>query len=165
MMKHSNNHFAEQIFVSLPAVKMGQGGYSGAKRLEGEFLNRLGIDRNSIRGEDGSGLSELNAVSPEAVTRLLVGMAQHPAAAHFYDSLAVGGKDGTLQGRMKSEATLARVHAKTGYIRNVVCLSGYADSHKGNRYAFSFLVNNVRTGPSTIKEIQDRLCELLCRME
>lgn len=165
MMKHSNNHFAEQIYVSLSAVKLRKGSYSASKQLEGEFLTRLGIERGSVHGEDGSGLSELNGVTPEAVCRLLLGMARHPAAQAFYDSLAVGGLDGTLRGRMKSETTMARVHAKTGYIRNVVCLSGYADSLSGRRYAFSFLVNDVRTGPSVIKEVQDRICELLCRME
>jgi len=165
MMKHSNNHFAEQIYVSLSAVKLKRGSYGASRKLEQDFLSRLGIDRTQVRGEDGSGLSELDAVTPEAVCKLLWGMARHPAAEAFYNALAVGGLDGTLRGRMKSEATLARVHAKTGYIRNVVCLSGYADSLSGHRYAFSFLVNNVRTSPSAIKEVQDRLCEFLCRME
>jgi D-alanyl-D-alanine carboxypeptidase/D-alanyl-D-alanine-endopeptidase (penicillin-binding protein 4) len=165
MMKHSNNHFAEQIYVSIPAVKVGRGGYTAAKELETEFLARLGIDRSGVRSEDGSGLSELNYVTPEAVTKLLVGMARHPAGQYFYDSLAVGGMDGTLRGRMQSSATIAHVHAKTGYIRNVVCLSGYADSLSGSRYAFSFLVNDVKTSTSAIKETQDKLCDLLCRME
>ncbi|MCX7625526.1 MAG: D-alanyl-D-alanine carboxypeptidase/D-alanyl-D-alanine-endopeptidase [Candidatus Sumerlaeaceae bacterium] len=165
MMKHSNNHFAEQIYVSVSAVKLRKGSYSVSKQLESEFLARLGIERSSVRGEDGSGLSELNGVTPEAICRLLLGMARHPAAASFYDSLAVGGLDGTLRGRMTSEAAMARVHAKTGYIRNVVCLSGYADSRSGRRYAFSFLVNDVREAPSVIKEVQDHLCELLCRTE
>lgn len=165
MMKHSNNHFAEQIYVSVSAIKLHRGGYTASKQLEAEFLRRLGIDMRNTKFEDGSGLSEMNAVTPEAVCQLLVGMARHPAAPAFYDSLAVGGLDGTLRGRMRSEATLARIHAKTGYINNVVCLSGYADALSGRRYAFSFLVNDVRTGPSAIKETQDRLCELLCRLE
>ncbi len=165
MMKHSNNHFAEQIYVSVSAVKLGRGSYAASKQLETEMLGRFGIDRGSVRGEDGSGLSELNAITPEAVCKLLLGMARHPAAPYFYDSLAVGGLDGTLRGRMKSDVTMARIHAKTGYIRNVVCLSGYADSVSGKRYAFSFLVNDVKTGPAAIKQVQDKLCELLCKLD
>ncbi len=165
MMKHSNNHFAEQIYVSIPAIKLRRGSYSAAKQIEAEFLTRVGMDRSGVRGEDGSGLSEMNYVTPESVARLLLGMARHPAAPYFYDSLAVGGVDGTLRSRMHSSATMARVRAKTGYIRNVICLSGYADSLQGKRYAFSFLVNDVKTDSSSIKATQDRLCELLCRLE
>ncbi|MGB9692014.1 MAG: D-alanyl-D-alanine carboxypeptidase/D-alanyl-D-alanine endopeptidase, partial [Candidatus Sumerlaeaceae bacterium] len=164
MMKHSNNHFAEQIYVSVSAVKLGRGSYTASKQLEADMLKRFGIDRDGVRGEDGSGLSELNAITPEAVCKLLIGMARHPAAQSFYDALAVGGLDGTLRGRLKSDVTMARVHAKTGYIRNVVCLSGYADSVGGKRYAFSFLVNDVKTGPAAIKQVQDKLCELLCKL-
>ena len=165
MMKHSNNHFAEQIYVSVSAIRTKQGSYTASKKLEEEFLQRLGIDTRAIRVEDGSGLSELNNITPESVCQLLLGMARHPAGQFFYDSLAVGGLDGTLRGRMKSDVTLARVHAKTGYINNVVCLSGYADNRNGKRYAFSFLVNNVRTSPAAIKQAQDKLCELLCRLD
>ncbi|AXA35207.1 D-alanyl-D-alanine carboxypeptidase [Candidatus Sumerlaea chitinivorans] len=165
MMKHSNNHFAEQIYVSISAVKRGRGGYSQTRVLEQDFLRRCGLPVSELRAEDGSGLSRLNNVSPASVCSLLVAMHRHPAAKEFFDSLAVGGLDGTLRGRMRNETTLARVHAKTGYIANVVCLSGYADTKSGRRFAFSFLVNNVKTSPDSIKNAQDRLCELLCRVE
>jgi D-alanyl-D-alanine carboxypeptidase/D-alanyl-D-alanine-endopeptidase (penicillin-binding protein 4) len=161
MMKHSNNHFAEQIYVSVSAIKKGAGGYRASKTIENEFLQRAGIDPATVNFEDGSGLSRMNMVSPDAVCALLKHMSTHPASQQFFDSLAIGGQDGTLRGRLRSENTIARVHAKTGFINSVICLSGYLDSKLQKKLIFSFLVNDIKTSTNVIKSAQDRLCELL----
>jgi D-alanyl-D-alanine carboxypeptidase/D-alanyl-D-alanine-endopeptidase (penicillin-binding protein 4) len=161
MMKHSNNHFAEQIFVSVPAVKLGAGGYRSAKTMEEEFLKRAGINPAGVGHEDGSGLSEMNRVSPSDMCRLLAFMGTHKAGQVFFDSMPIGGRDGTLRGRMHSETVANRVHAKTGYINRVSCLSGYVALDPQRILAFSFLVNDIRIGVDRVKGTQDRLCEIL----
>ncbi|PKO15597.1 D-alanyl-D-alanine carboxypeptidase/D-alanyl-D-alanine-endopeptidase [candidate division BRC1 bacterium HGW-BRC1-1] len=160
MNKQSNNHFAEQIYVSVPAIKLGMGSYPAAKKLEADFLARAGIKNPQF--EDGSGLSEMNRVSPDEMVKLLAMMKNHPASQVYFDSLPVGGRDGTLRNRMQDKDVVARVHAKTGYINRVSCLSGYVlPNEQQSPLAFSFLVNEMRTDVSTVKATQDKLCEAL----
>ena len=160
MNKQSNNHFAEQIYVSVPAIKLGIGSYPAAKKLEAEFLARAGIKNPQF--EDGSGLSEMNRVSPDEMVKLLTMMKNHPSSQAYFDSLPVAGRDGTLRNRMQDKDVVARVHAKTGFINRVSCLSGYViPNEQQSALAFSFLVNEMRTDVSTVKAIQDRLCEAL----
>lgn len=160
MNKQSNNHFAEQIYVSIPAIKLGMGSYPAAKKLEAEFLAQAGIQNPQF--EDGSGLSEMNRVSPDEMVKLLAMMKNHPTSQIYFDSLPVAGRDGTLRNRMHDKDVVTKVHAKTGYINRVSCLSGYVvPSEQQSQLAFSFLVNEMRTDVSSVKATQDKLCEAL----
>jgi serine-type D-Ala-D-Ala carboxypeptidase/endopeptidase (penicillin-binding protein 4) len=158
MMKRSDNHFAEQMLVSVSAIRMGSGGYSNSKALQAQFLRKAGIDTREANLEDGSGLSRMNAVSPFHVYQMLVYMTRHQHADAFFDSMAIAGRDGTLRGRMGGANTVERVHAKTGHINNVSTLSGYVRLPSNNTVVFSLLVNNTRT---YVDATQDRICELL----
>ena len=159
MMKKSNNHFAEQLYVSISAVKAGRGGYSETEKIERAFLQRAGVDLNGLVLGDGCGLSESNRVSPSQMCQLLDFMLRQPSAKNFIDALPVSGRDGTLHGRMGNSATLERVRAKTGTINHVSTLSGYVLISPGRTAIFSFLVNG-NTGAA--HPVQDRLCTMLC---
>jgi D-alanyl-D-alanine carboxypeptidase/D-alanyl-D-alanine-endopeptidase (penicillin-binding protein 4) len=81
-------------------------------------------------------------VTARAVTQLLVAMHGQPDWRAFYDSLPIGGVDGTLRSRMRGTAAAGNVHAKTGSLTGVRALSGYVTGHDGTLYAFSILLNN-----------------------
>jgi D-alanyl-D-alanine carboxypeptidase/D-alanyl-D-alanine-endopeptidase (penicillin-binding protein 4) len=66
----------------------------------------------------------------------------------YYDSLAVAGKDGTLEDRMRGTAAAGNAHAKTGTLNIAVCLSGYVESANGHLVAFSILMNGGSMGTS-----------------
>ena len=67
---------------------------------------------------------------------------------------------GTLAGRFENVALHGTtVHAKTGYIRWVSCLSGYVTAPDGRRRSFSILVNGLRQ-PGAVgraKKLQERV--------
>lgn len=161
MMKTSNNHLAEQIYVSVSNARLGKGSYTNSLRLEQDLLRRAGIDPARVQAMDGSGLSEGNRVAPADMTKLLTFMSKHVYAQQYYDCMAISGKDGTLRNRMSTIA--GRVHAKTGTINNVKTLSGYIALSQGNVLSFSFLVN--KTGGSSPSSLQDSLCRALARLE
>lgn len=165
MMKHSDNHFAEQLYVAVSAIKTANGGYDASKRLESAFLTRVGISPKDLNFEDGSGLSESNAVSPAQYCTLLTYMMRQPYAQAFFNSLPVGGQDGTLRGRMQGARVKGRVLAKTGHINYVNCLSGYIVLAPQKTVVFSFLVNNIKTSTGYINQMQDRLCEIISQLQ
>lgn len=165
MMKNSNNHFAEQIYVMVSALKLGRGSYTASRELEAGLLRRAGIDTRGIVCDDGSGLSERNAVTPTDVAKMLRFMTTHPAGRTYYESMAVGGRDGTLRRRMAGGPAEGRVHAKTGTINGVSCLSGYLALRPDRTLVFSFLVNDVRGGAGGMTAVQNRLCETLAVLQ
>jgi D-alanyl-D-alanine carboxypeptidase/D-alanyl-D-alanine-endopeptidase (penicillin-binding protein 4) len=131
-----------------------------ALELMKEFLAEAGIAPTELRLEDGSGLSRLALVSPEALTALLRYMHASAHAQAWLDSLPVGGEDGTLSNRFRGAAP-ARVLAKTGSVAATAALSGYLDNRAGERIAFSIMVNHANTPASNIRQFIDKMILLL----
>ncbi len=129
---------------------------------------RAGIDTNRVQFADGSGLSRHNLVSASATTDLLTYMYTHPnrgVRKAYLESLAVGGRDGTLEYRFRGNAPAARnVRAKTGTLSNVNALSGYVTSRRGTPLAFSILCMNHTTQSSNIRRVQDAIVNLLAQL-
>ena len=165
----SNNLYAEHLLRTLGAyVYQGAdlptgSAFAGYAAME-PFLQRIGVDPASFRVADGSGLSALNRLTPTGIVAVLRGMHQHPDRATgraFYESLAVGGRSGTLSGRYRSGDARGNVHAKTGYISGARTLSGYVTSESGHTIAFSLLCNNYTVSTSTVNRAQDQIVEML----
>jgi D-alanyl-D-alanine carboxypeptidase len=79
----------------------------------------------------------------------------------FYESLPIGGIDGTLINRMKKTAAENNVRAKAGYNNNVSSLSGYLKTLSGEQLVFSIIVNNYLTSSALANYIQDNVCNRL----
>lgn len=122
------------------------------------WLERNGIQTAGLSLHDGSGLSRLDIVTPEATARLHAAMAQSPAAKIFRDSLPVAGRDGTLSGRLA--ATGGRIQAKTGTLSYNNSLSGYVQGADNELYAFAILCNDETARGSSITVI-DAIARLL----
>jgi len=140
--KDSMNLYAEALMKRLgaaPSDSRNGSWQSGAAAVK-QFLQDRGVGDNEAVIDDGSGLSKVNRVSPHAIVTVLVADFFGPNRAMFMDSLAVGGVDGTLEGRFGGDLK-GRVFAKTGYVSNARCLSGFVRTKKDNWYAFSILIN------------------------
>ncbi len=129
------------------------GGVEGMR----EYLSGVGIPRTEARFEDGSGLSRLNAVTPNAMVRLL---SQKQTAENYIATLPHGGVDGSLQLRFGRDARAQRIRAKTGGMTGVKTLAGYVDSPTHGRLAFAIFVNNDHGSMDTLKRM-DQIALLL----
>ncbi|MCI0515036.1 D-alanyl-D-alanine carboxypeptidase/D-alanyl-D-alanine-endopeptidase [candidate division KSB1 bacterium] len=159
--KVSQNLWAEML-LRIEGFKFhGLGDESQSISVMTNYLEQLGIDPSTIGIYDGSGLSRLNLVSPRQVLTLLRALYRHPHFQYFYDSLPIGGVDGTLKSRMQGTAAQNNVHAKTGYINRVRALSGYLKSRDDEPFAFSLITNNYTVPTSMANAIQDLICERL----
>lgn len=122
------------------------------------WLSRAGISTEGMALHDGSGLSRLNLVTPESISRLLVSMSKTAADPVFRASLPISGRDGTLGGRLEKIAD--RVLAKTGSLTYTTALSGYVTQAGGEILAFSILCNDQTSRGSTSRVI-DQIVSLL----
>jgi serine-type D-Ala-D-Ala carboxypeptidase/endopeptidase (penicillin-binding protein 4) len=152
--KVSQNLHAELMLRLLGREKGTAGTIEGGLEVERGFLLQADIRPEEYVFYDGSGLSRQNLVSPRAIVKLLSFASRQPWGQSYIDSLPVGGVDGSLQDRFKDAAMLGRVKAKTGSLTHVNSLSGFLTTMKGERIAFSILVNNHNlTGKQSVDAI------------
>jgi serine-type D-Ala-D-Ala carboxypeptidase/endopeptidase (penicillin-binding protein 4) len=157
----SDNFFAEHLYKAAVARTVGQGTYTGGAQASARFFHeKADIPWGHVWQADGSGLSRLNYGSPLALVRALTFAHRQPWSEAFHGSMAVAGdRGGTMQRMFTSGPARGNIHAKTGYIRNVRTLSGYAVTAGGENVVFSFLYNGA--GTSGARGIQIQLGELL----
>jgi len=160
----SDNLYAESLFKRIDHAETGRPGSwsSGSNSLASVVARRLEQSvPDGVVFADGSGLSRGNRVTASLLTRWIGSILTDPDLADpFRESLAVGGKTGTVRNRFKTlAATGCTVECKTGYIRGVSCLSGVVTSPDGRQVAFSVLGNDL-TAPDAIgkaKQLQERI--------
>jgi serine-type D-Ala-D-Ala carboxypeptidase/endopeptidase (penicillin-binding protein 4) len=147
--RDSQNLYAEALLKRMGAMMTQQPGSwtNGGAVLRHAAQERLGRHAlvASIIVSDGSGLSRGNRVSPQTLTAWL-NTFHHDSrlGPMFIESLAQPGEQGTLQRRFGSvDLNGAVVHAKSGYINEVSCLSGYVTTPDGRRRSFSVMVNDI----------------------
>ncbi len=141
--KVSQNLHAELMLRLLGREKGTAGTIEGGLEVVRGFLTQAGIRGDEYVFFDGSGLSRQNLVTPHALVKLLTYATSQPWGATYRDTLPVAGVDGSLSDRFKTNPEVqGRVQAKTGSLGHVNCLSGYAETEKGDRVVFSIMANN-----------------------
>ena len=126
-----------------------------------DIFNTMGINTDNMVMADGSGLSRLDLVTPRQIVNLLSFMSKNDEFSKFYESLPIGGVDGTLINRMKKTAAENNVRAKAGYNNNVSSLSGYLKTLSGEQLVFSIIVNNYLAPSALVNYIEDNVCHRL----
>jgi serine-type D-Ala-D-Ala carboxypeptidase/endopeptidase (penicillin-binding protein 4) len=167
--RESNNLYAEVLLRLLGKVtgKMPvpqeDTGEIGLKELK-ITLTQLGVNPNSYKLADGSGLSRHNLISPEALVQTLRLMANSPAASVYRASLPVAGESGTLKNRLKSTPNRVILQAKTGTLSGVSALSGYIEVPNYEPLVFSIIVNQSDQSAAKVRSATDEIVLLLNRL-
>jgi len=160
--KRSQGYYAEQVFKTLAAEKLGKGTWDNALSIQKQFLSGIGLDPTRYDLHDGSGLSPQNRVAAADVVAFLRAMDRHPYGAAWKATLAVGGdEESTLRHRFREAEMEGRVVGKTGTIAGVSTLAGYVTADSGKVYVFAILLNRV--GESSGHAYQDRLIRTLVK--
>ncbi len=154
---YSDNFFAEMLIKLLGARFGGAGTTAAGAAVVASFARSLG---SGVHAVDGSGLTRSNRASPQQVVNLLLGMRKQPVAEQFFEDLAVAGKEGTVDDRMRGTPAYGNCHVKTGTLTGVSNLSGVCANPSGRTMVFSVLMGSV---PSTTEAHidQDRIAALV----
>ena len=129
----------------------------GGKEAMAELFRTMGIAEEDTYLVDGSGLSRLTLVSPEASTKLLEYMGKHAEREVWVSSLPIGAEDGTLRNRFAGFSEAGRVRAKTGSLTHVAALGGYLEHPKRGTLVFSVMVNNYNGETAKARAVLDKL--------
>ncbi len=163
MNKESDNFFAEMLLKGLGKDFAGVGSTADGLRVVRATLDSLGLPLDDFTLHDGSGLSYLDRVTPEAIMQLLFTMGRCVYTPAYYNSLAIAGVDGTLDDRMRGTAAAGNAHAKTGTLDIASCLSGYVRSADGRMAGYSIIVNGAAVNWASAMKAQDAIVETLAR--
>jgi serine-type D-Ala-D-Ala carboxypeptidase/endopeptidase (penicillin-binding protein 4) len=113
------------------------------------WRNRIGLRAKAPTLDNGSGLSRSERISAQALTELLKLAANHPSAAVFANSLSLAGVDGTASNMAKRGIAinaLGNAQLKTGTLRDVAAVAGFATGKSGQRYSVVGIVNHPNAG-------------------
>ena len=166
MMKVSDNFYAESMFYQT-AARAGRGlaRAADARNATKRLISQVGLQADSYRIADGSGLSLYNYVSAELLCRLMrYAWRKSDIRTALLPSLPIAGVDGTLRDRMRRTAASGNVRAKTGTVTGISSLAGYCTSADGHQLCFAIINQSVlRTSPG--RAFQDKVCAALCEAQ
>lgn len=156
-LKESQNFYGETFLKAIGRSAGRQGTAAGGRALVRETLAGWGIAADAFAMSDGSGLSRYDYVTADAVVLLLRHMWEdEKLRGPFLAALPVGGRDGTLNTRMKGSPLDGRVQAKTGTIANMRALSGYLTTNSGEKIVFSIIANHFTAPAAEIDAIAEQ---------
>lgn len=156
----SQNLYAEALLKRLGNVVTGQPGSwsNGSTVVRMQVSEKLGPEAGELVMTDGSGLARDNRVTPAMLASWLGVLYRDPAVSPLFIKSMASSAEGRLRQRFKDKKLTNEIHAKTGFIRGSLCLSGYViNPSTGRAAAFSILVNNYPDSvpASRVKEFHD----------
>lgn len=119
---------------------------TGLANLRAFLTKKVGAPANVVDVADGSGLSQLDRVTPRSMVELLGFAHQADWGPVFHAALPVDGESGTLKRRAKATPARGNLHAKTGTTNTVAALGGYVTAKDGEVLAFSLVYNGTDRG-------------------
>lgn len=162
--KPSQNQIGETLLRTLGLAKTGVGTADSGLVVVRRQLAAWGVDSSRAVLRDGSGLSRHNFLAPEAIVRILDAMRRHEYFDAYYQSLPVGGVDGTIRERTRGTLAAGNVRAKTGTLDKARALSGYVTTADGQVLLFSMIANNHTVPTREVERVQDALLAWLAGM-
>lgn len=153
VLKNSHNLYAEML------LKRAAGGtYANAFAADRAFLtSEVGLDADSFRFNDGSGLSADNLTTATATIRVLRWMNHPMRRGMWWALLSQPATPGTL--RVRLVTLTERVRGKTGTIGGVNALSGIIAMPGGRYRYFSIMINHHAGDGDEAVKIIDRIVE------
>ncbi len=123
ILQESSNWYAEMLVRQIALATTGEGrADSGLDQIAAFLTETVGVDEGAFQLDDGSGISPYNLIAPRAVVQVLRWSRRQGWSKVWIDSFA-GSKEGTLE----AWPALPRgMVAKTGTLRHVLALAGYA---------------------------------------
>ena len=168
--KYSNNVMARQVLLTIGLEKGNRPtSTTDSIRIVKDWLRKSKLNFPELVVENGSGLSNIERISPQSMTSLLNFAVSTKNNEIFINSLPIAGVDGTMKNRLLDrlkklwsvgttdnkftpDLSLPNglqktgAYMKTGTLQTVRAVSGYVVSKTGKVYAVSSMVNHQNAG-------------------
>jgi serine-type D-Ala-D-Ala carboxypeptidase/endopeptidase (penicillin-binding protein 4) len=108
----------------------------GVAVLQDYWSRKLNLDKSSIAILDGSGLSPENKITTSAMVNILYSVSNEKWFNSYFNSFP----------------EFNGIKMKSGTLRNVLAYAGYHQSKGGQKYVFSFIINNYNGGTNSVRQ-------------
>lgn len=145
--KFSNNVMAQQVFLTLSmGHRSGRAAsFDASKAQLAAWWKKNLANYSPPVIENGSGLSRKERSNVLSLTGLLQHAAASKQAEVFAASLGLAGVDGTvarMKDRNAESVAIGNAQLKTGTLRDVTAVAGYATGRSGQRYTVVAIINH-----------------------
>jgi serine-type D-Ala-D-Ala carboxypeptidase/endopeptidase (penicillin-binding protein 4) len=143
--KDSFNLAAEALLKTVAAhgnLPPAHGSWALGQKKVQDYLSKLGVANSEYHIDDASGLSRDNRLSANTLTTVIGSIYRSRNWDFYRESLAVSGRDGTLDMDFKDPKYQGKITGKSGYLTGVRSFSGVARTDSGD-YIFSILANQA----------------------
>lgn len=160
-MKLSNNGIGEVLVKEMGKEVKDEGSWEAGLEVMEAAMHQLEINTDTLLFRDGSGISHVNMIPANEISRLLYNIQDKTWFDSYFQALPVAGdqkrmKGGTLQNRLSD----IPVRAKTGTIDSVTSLSGYIETSDSEDAIFSIIINNMLDEEEG-KDIEDKIVRII----
>lgn len=160
MNKFSNNVMTRNLLLTLGAERFGEPGtVKNGRAAIHDWMERVGIDAESLQIDNGSGLSRDARASSRLVGELLLKMYRSPYMPEFIASLPLSAMEGTMEDRFIDDPLKGRMHMKTGLIDHVRSMGGYMLTRSGRTMVIVLLQNHPNVHRRIGTTVQDALLQ------
>lgn len=160
--RESDNFFTEMITKTLAAeVYETQGSTELGLQAIKEFMHSVGFDTLNVSLRDASGMAPATILNGSDLNRYLVHIQDKPWFGYLYDSLSIGGLNGTLGHRFRNSSFNQRFYGKSGFVTGVRSLTGYLETESGQRVAVTIVTNNYTARTANVDWVHERILEYI----
>ena len=165
--KSSDNPLTRSMYLTLGALNNFGDSLAntavGSERVVRTWLREKGVNDAGLVLENGSGLSRAERVTPRLLSELLRTMSSSNLAPEFMASLPIVGIDGSMRNRLKESPAAGRARIKTGSLRNVAAIAGYAYNADNELFSVVAIINDDNTQQATARPVLDALIDWVSR--
>lgn len=141
--KKSINLYGEALLIAIgKEIGKGASTHEGAEALKEYWTRKLSIPKEELKLVDGSGLSQQNRITTDAMAKIMYYAKSRPWFSVFEKSLP----------------NINNMTMKSGTIGGTLGYTGYQASGQNENVTFSLLVNNYHGGAQAMRQ---RMFELL----
>ena len=157
MMYNSDNFFAEQLLLMVSYKQLEQ--MNDTRMFDTLMATDYKDFPQKPRWADACGLSRYNLFTPEDIVYVL-GKTKKDFAADRINAIYPAGNQGTLKGFYMNNSDA--IHAKTGSMNGVFCISGYLTTKQHKHITFSVMVNNHQAKAELVRrKIESYLSKII----
>lgn len=162
MNRESDNFFTEMFLKKVAAEVFDvQGSTELGLEMMKSYMHNMDFDTTQVSLKDASGMAPSTLLRANDLNQYLLKVQQKGYFPYLYESLSVGGMNGTLSYRFRNSPLRGSFKGKTGFVSGVRSLSGYLDTESGQQLIVSIFTNNYTARTSHVDLIHQRILEYL----
>lgn len=155
----SINLYAECLLKTIATTNNKSGNTENGVEVLKKYWQSKSLNLNDLYMKDGSGLSTVDAISPNTMSEILALVSKESYFTAFHQGIPVVGLDGTMKNILKNKSFAKKFSVKSGTIEKVKSFAGYFKNKKGELMSFSIIANQFNGSESAMSRELVKLFE------